>query len=182
MKKLLALLIPAIANAFVVQTNGAAQTFASSCGPMDMKYKVTTSYDNTATPAPRPGMATLVFIEDQLQDRPGHRNQNCIKCAAQVRLGMDGQWITVTQGFSHTYVPVAAGDHHFCVLGAGPALAEPPLQSHYGMHLEAGKTYFLRGRLTFYGYQVSTLDLSPINEDEGRYMVSVSKQSLFTKN
>jgi hypothetical protein len=96
-------------------------------------------------------------------------------------LGMDGQWIAATQGFSHITVSVEPGDHHFCAVGTGPALAEPPLRSHYGLQVEAGKTYFVRGRLTFYENSVSTLDLSLINDDEGRYLVSVSKQSLFTK-
>jgi hypothetical protein len=170
-----------IASALSAQTSSAVKIAASSCGPFNATYKVTTADTDTVIPAPAPGMATLVFIEDQVQDRPGHHNQNCIKCASQVRLGMDGQWIAATLGFSHTTVSLGPGDHHFCAVGTGPALAEPPLRSHYGLQVEAGKTYFVRGRLTFYENSVSTLDLSLINDDEGRYLVSVSKQSLFTK-
>ena len=51
-----------------------------------------------------------------------------------------------------------------------------------GLHVEAGKTYFVRARLArFYKEGVAVFDLTQINEDEGRYLVSMSKRSLFTK-
>jgi hypothetical protein len=51
-----------------------------------------------------------------------------------------------------------------------------------GLHVEAGKTYFVRGRLArYYREGFAVLDLTQINEDEGHYLVSMSKRSLFTK-
>jgi hypothetical protein len=50
------------------------------------------------------------------------------------------------------------------------------------LHVEAGKTYFVRGRLArYYKQGVAVLDLTQINEDEGRYLVSMSKRSLSTR-
>ena len=123
-------------------------------------------------------MATLVLIEDQIDDRPGAGA--CIKCASQLTLGMDGQWIAATHGFSHTAISIPAGDHHFCVSNSPPIVSPDALPAMLGLHVEAGKTYFVRGRLARWeGFAV--LDLTEINEDEGRYLVSMSKRSLFTK-
>jgi hypothetical protein len=56
------------------------------------------------------------------------------------------------------------------------------LPAMLGLHVEAGKTYFVRGRLArYYQQHVAVLDLALINEDEGRYLVSMSKRSLFTR-
>jgi len=44
------------------------------------------------------------------------------------------------------------------------------------------ETYFVRGRLArYYREGFAILDLTQINEDEGRYLVSMSRRSLFTK-
>jgi hypothetical protein len=75
-------------------------------------------------------MATLVLIEDQLEDRPGHTP--CVKCASQLTLGMDGQWIAATHGLSHAAISIPAGDHHFCVSNSPPIVAPDALPAMLG--------------------------------------------------
>jgi len=146
----------------------------NACGPNSGSYKVQLSY-NDVIPAPSPGMATIVFVEDQIQQRPGHAP--CIGgCTTQMRFGMDGQWLAVAAGFSHLAVSIAPGDHHFCASADSTGVT-----SLYGLHVEAGKTYFFQGRLTLDSFRVVPIvDLSLLNDDEGLYMVSITKHSSFT--
>jgi hypothetical protein len=165
------------AGALFAQPAPAAQ-LPSACGAGNVLFKIKTSAD-TSIPAPLAGMATVVFIEDQLSLRRGHLP--CVgKCALQVQLGLDGQWVAATEGLSHASISVPPGDHHFCAVVPRAGRVEP-LASMYGLRVEAGKVYFLRARFTAYsGQNVSILDLTQINEDEGRYLVSSGQQSIFT--
>ena len=171
MKILLVLLFSLPASSLYAQS---APAPTSACGPDSGFYKVKLS-DNNAIPPPPPGMATIVFVEDQVQARPGH--ELCLgNCATQMRLGMDGQWIAVAKGFSHLAVPIAPGDHHFCASADSTGIA-----SLYGLHVEAGRTYFLQGRLTLDSLRtVPIVDLSLLNDDEGHNLVSITKESSFT--
>jgi hypothetical protein len=178
MKRIFAVLSPIVATSFLVQAT-LAQAPATACGSDSRNYTFQTDSD-ISIPSPAEGMATLVLIEDQLEDRPGHAA--CVKCASQLTLGMDGQWIAATHGFSHTAISIPAGDHHFCVSNSPPVVAPDALPAMLGLRVEAGKTYFVRGRLArYYKEGVAVLDLTQINEDEGRYLVSMSKRNLFTK-
>ena len=178
MKKIFAILSLIVATSCLVQAT-LAQAPATACGTDSRNYTFQTDRD-ISIPSPAQGMATLVLIEDQLEDRPGHTA--CVKCASQLTLGMDGQWIAATHGFSHTAISIPAGDHHFCVSNSPPIVAPDALPAMLGLHVEAGKAYFVRGRLArYYQDRVAVLDLTQINEDEGRYLVSMSKRSLFTK-
>lgn len=179
MKNLLALLLVMFAGSSVAQTTAGTNP-ESACGSRDVTYKVELS-DDTTIANPASGKATLVLIEDELFARPG-RGICWGLCGVGVQLGMDGQWIAAAYSFSHTTVSIDPGDHHFCVLIA-PKLKGTTtslwLGSMYGLHVEAGKTYFLRARL-----QIATatapwiLDLSQLNDDEGRYMVSMTKSGV----
>jgi hypothetical protein len=179
MKRIFAVVSPIVATSFLIQAM-LAQAPATACGTDSRNYTFHTDSD-ISIPSPAEGMATLVLIADQLDDRPpGHAA--CVKCASQLTLGMDGQWIAATHGFSHTAISVPAGDHHFCVSNSPSFVAPDALPAMLGLHVEAGKTYFVRGRLArYYREGFAVLDLTQINEDEGRYLVSMSKRSLFTR-
>jgi len=173
MKTLPVLLLSLLATSLCAQTAPAPQP-GSACGPDTGTYKVKLS-DSVTIPAPPPGMATIVFVEDQVQARPGHAP--CFgNCSTQMRLGMDGQWIGVAEGFSHVAAYITPGDHHFCASADTSAIP-----SLYGFHVEAGKAYFLQGKLTLDSFRVVPIvDLSLLNDDEGYYMVAITKQSSFT--
>ncbi len=178
MKFLTVLVVPILASSLWAQTTG-AQNPLSACGAQRARYRLKTT-DSKAIPAPDPGMATLVFIEDEIQLRPGHLL--CVKCSTRVQLGMDGQWIAATKGFAHTSVSIGPGDHHFCAVGLPAVFGPSPVDSFFSLHAEAGKTYFLRGRLSyFYRSHEDVLDLSRINDDEGRYMVFVTPEIVATR-
>ena len=178
LKIIFAVLAPIIAASFLIQAT-LAQSPAAACGTGSRNYRFKTDSD-ISIPPPAQGMSTLVLIEDQIEDRPGHAP--CIRCATQMTLAMDGQWIAATRGFSHTAISIPPGDHHFCALNSPRAVVPDALPAMLALHIESGKTYFVRGRLSpFYQVGVAVLDLTQINEDEGRNLVSVSKRSLSTK-
>ena len=178
--RIAALVLPLL-TAPLFSQNVALPSTAAACGPAAVKLNVKTA-DGANAPAPveDPGKATVIMIEDQVQERPGHAP--CPKCSTRVQLGMDGEWIAAASGLSHTSVSVAPGEHHFCAAGSDHVLTASPLPSFMPLHLGAGKTYYLRAKLTLlYSYNVVVLDLSEINEDEGRYLVSVTKRATFSK-
>jgi hypothetical protein len=177
--RLLSLFIPLFATTLLAQNDHGVPPSAVTCGSSSVLYSVK-SDDDAAISAPAAGMATLVLIEDQLQTRPGHAV--CLKCETRLQYGLDGQSIGATRGFSHISVSIAPGDHHLCASGNGPVFTADPLPSFFALHVEAGKTYFVSTRLALYsGYGVAVLDISRLNDDEGRYLVSISKRTLFTK-
>ena len=171
--RLLFLAIPVVSLSMFGQ--GVPPAADTACGPAGVKLKVKTSdASQPALPAADPSKATIVFVEDQLQERPGHAP--CPKCSTRVQLAMDSNWFAATNGFSHTAFSVEPGEHHFCASGGDHFYVDSPLPSLMPLHVEAGKTYYLRARVSFfYGYNVQVLDLSQINEDEGKYLVSMSK-------
>jgi hypothetical protein len=167
-----------LAVTFSAAATAGAQLSSSACGDENVSFKVKNTMGAPAS-APPPGMANLVFIEDQLQARPG--NGGCLKCATTVRLGMDGKWIAATHGFSHATVSIPAGEHHFCAVMNEPIVNPDALPAHASLHVEAGHTYYLRGRISlFASYGVAVLDLTAIDPDEGAYLGSVTAESNFT--
>jgi hypothetical protein len=172
------LLLPLLASTLLAQSNVAPPVPGSTCGTDTPNFKLKTDDDASVPPA-RLDMSTIVFIEDDITVRPGH--SACIGCSSRTFLGMDGSWIAANDGFAHTTIFVSPGDHHLCVSATGPAFRPAPLRSMYALHLDAGKVYFLRARVNvFPSSNISVLDLSLLNEDEGRYLVSISKRTLFS--
>lgn len=188
MKRFVALFVPMISTVLFAQ----AQAVPNICDTTGAAYKVTT-IDATTIPAPPPGMATLVLIRDPrtvanaangTYRNPSDQPWN----PGYLQFGMDGQWISAANDFSHTILYESPGDHHFCVTDTKRNLDDnrfahrdlptsKPVQSHYGLHMEAGKTYFLSVRPVSF----EVLELIQLNEDEGLYLVSISRQGSFTK-
>ena len=81
--RLLFLAIPVVSLSMLGQ--GLPPAADSACGPAGVKFKVKTSDANpTALPAADPTRATIVFVEDQLQERPGHAP--CLNAPRKCRL------------------------------------------------------------------------------------------------
>jgi hypothetical protein len=82
MKRIFAVLSPIVATSFLVQAT-LAQAPATACGTDSRNYTFQTDSD-VSIPSPAEGMATLVLIADQLDDRPPS-HAACVKCASQPR-------------------------------------------------------------------------------------------------
>ena len=99
-----------------------------------------------------------------------------------VRQGLDGTWLGATQGFTYLSTDVTPGTHHLC----------SRWQSHFGsfsnqvslnnFDAEAGKQYYFRASIVIPGGADGTgepsIDLQPVSEDEGRFLVSEAAHSV----
>ena len=171
MKHFVALSLTLLASSLVAQT-----PLPPACGPDATVFHVKT-VPTTPIAEPQPGTATLVFIQDQVEVRPGQ--SACPFCTTQLGFGMDGQWVAATRGFSHFSLSVAPGEHHFCASNSRE-IQSAPLPAFYALTLEAGHTYYLRARPVYPYKGFTGLELNQPNPDEARYLISVSKQSTFT--
>ena len=151
----------------------AASSPLAGCGDDKVSFDVSRGEVKDQTAPPEDGKATLYIIElFNLRDK-GRFNRPTLKH------GMDGQWVGATQGFSYVSASVAPGEHHLC----------SRWQSHFGkladqvslfnFNAEAGKTYYVRAQISVMGdNDVLSMDLQPVSDDEGRFLVSESARSV----
>jgi len=94
---------------------------------------------------------------------------------ATVRFGMDGAWVGADNGNSYFALSVDPGVHHLCAnwqSSLGRFDKDVDLTSFTA---EPGKVYYFTAYVTFESRGVVTFSLTPTNEDEGKYRVTVSK-------
>jgi hypothetical protein len=146
----------------------------ASCGDEKVNFDVSRGPVGTPSTNPAPDKATVYIIE--LFDP--HDTHSFARPT--IRHGLDGAWIGATQGFTYVITSVDPGPHHLC----------SRWQSHFG-HLtdeislnnftaEAGHTYYFRVQITLQGGDPASgtfIDLQPVSEDEGIFLVSKAAQS-----
>jgi hypothetical protein len=166
MKTLFAVVLLSLPALAADQAPAAAVTTA--CGADSAKFKVRSSEAKPA-PQPEPGKA-LVYVVEEFG-----RPQNEIGRPT-TRVGVDGSWVGANRGTSYLSFSVDPGEHHLCTdwqsvppwLRVAPSLAS--------LTAEAGETYYFRARILEHpGF--FTLDLDPVNTDEGRMLVDTSPLS-----
>ncbi len=129
------------------------------------------SRDQTDTPEPEKAILYIVELFN-LRDK-GRFNRPTLKH------GLDGQWIGATQGFSYVSASVAPGEHHLCSRWQSHFGKLADQVSLYNFDAAAGKIYYIRAQISVMGdNDVLSMDLEPISEDEGRFLVSEAARSL----
>lgn len=159
MKTLLAVLCLAGCSVFAMAGEIPAGA-EHSCGPDQTKFDV--KQTQAAIPDLATGKARLYLVAVMPQT-----------AFTTMRFGVDGQWVGATHGTSYTYVDLDPGEHHTCVSAQTRFLPGERGTQLYGLHLEAGKTYFLRIRVlgSGDGPPPAALDLDALNADEGNAML-----------
>ena len=141
---------------------------AAACGPENLTFDVV--LDKTlALPKLEPGKALVYVIQDQFYFA------GCLKCPNTTRVGLDGAWMGANNKPSWVSFQVAPGPHHLCVdLQASKVFRAPESGrvSLAGFTAQAGLTYYFRVRLLYGEGGPPLVDLSAINTDEGRFLVS----------
>jgi hypothetical protein len=146
----------------------AVAAVTTACGPDNVKFKVSSSGRQPAA-EPEPGKA-LVYVVEQF-DRPSNEIGR-----PTIRVGLDGSWMGANRGTSYLSFSVEPGEHHLCTdwQSLPPWLHVPA--SLAGLTAEPAQTYYFRARvMENRGY--FTLDLEPVNGDEGRMLVETSPLS-----
>lgn len=145
---------------------------APGCGPADVQFDVKTDGANHAAPAPEPGKALIVFLQDD--GKFGSRPRPT------TRFGIDGNWVGATHANSFLYVSIDPGEHHLCANWQNRVVLIGPTRSTAAAHFtaEAGQTYYFRARdvaITDHGGAVVSepeVKLEPVDSDEALVLMN----------
>ena len=137
-----------------------APATVSACGVMSENFSAKAGPAQGAAAQVPEGKALVYVVEDILPLRNT------------LRVGMDGKWVGATS--SHTYLSFAVdpGVHHLCVTvqGSGRDQLEKGITLRQ-LHVDAGKTYYLRVRVVWGETTQPLIFLEAVDEDEGQLLV-----------
>ncbi|HEY6252132.1 MAG TPA: DUF2846 domain-containing protein [Candidatus Angelobacter sp.] len=170
--KILFTIIFFLSSTFAADKTAVTQALAA-CGPIDIRFDVTTEENQHPLGQPEAGKA-LVYIVQQGEFE-------CIRCSTTSRMGVDGTWVGANDDESYFYFYVTPGEHHLCT-DQQTKSEDHRLAALVPFTAEAGKIYYFRARLLeritrHRGSDEWTLDLDPINPDQGQLLVSLSRFS-----
>ena len=162
----------------VSATQARSATLPDTCGNEKAIIDVTTHKDHPAPALPESAKARVVFIEVA--------DKNALPVIT--RVGLDGAWVGANKGNSWFESTVLPGEHHVCV---DWQLAHRYLKDKAALEVftaAAGKTHYFMVKVgwtqnvnpvqfTRYDGEM-TLELSAVNEDEGKYMAQNSNFSV----
>jgi hypothetical protein len=171
MKRLLALAVLSV-SAFAAEVTPAPSPQAA-CGPESSLFQVKAVPDPKPAVQPEAGKSLVYVIEEYLRP-PNELGKPTI------RLGIDGNWVGANRSTSHFMLSVDPGEHRFCADWQGVPRGLGPQVSLMRLITQPGQTYYLRARVTEVSLRVWTLDLDPVNPDEGWLLVSRSPLSEFS--
>ncbi|MGB6746293.1 MAG: hypothetical protein WBE38_21765 [Terracidiphilus sp.] len=158
-----------------------ASTLPPSCGDENTVLDVTAHKNGVVTTVPEAGMAKVYFIENADKDA----------LPVTTRVGIDGMWVGANKGSSYFGYTVPPGEHHVCVdwLLDRRYIKDAPQFDLFTA--EAGKVYYFEVRVEWKPHEYAPgklspggdmdLELRPVNEDQGKYMVFSSKLSTSTQ-
>jgi hypothetical protein len=173
MRPSLALLF--FAASMLLSSNSMAQS-GPGCGPSNVTFDVKTAKAQSNPPAPGPGKALVVFLQDDVEWKSRPRPTT--------RFGIDGAWVGATHANSYFFISVDPGEHHICASWQPMIkLSFPPMRTTAAAHLvaEAGKSYYFRARnVTKTENPFGTGDvitqaevvLKPLDIDEGQLLAT----------
>jgi hypothetical protein len=144
-----------------------AWALPDSCGRDDAQFKVTTEASQPL-PVPASGKAQIVFLETE--DTAGMVLSGVI-----TRLGVDGAWVGATKGNSYFALSVVPGQHHLCANWPADFSTEWARTGLDSLNAKPGKVYYYRIKIRHIRTREAdehSLDLTPVNEDEGKYLVN----------
>jgi hypothetical protein len=95
---------------------------------------------------------------------------------------LNGAWVGANHGSSYLSFSVDPGEHHLCTNWQSAMKRLSDQHSLTSFTAEAGKTYFFRVQ-THVEFerpenQIWSIDLQPVNADEGKYLIASSPLSV----
>jgi hypothetical protein len=142
----------------------------AACGPTQVKFDTRKVKQHPLVT--NPGKNALVYVISQLEF-----GGITTGCQVVTRIGVDGKWQGANCGSSYLSAIVPAGEHHVCADWQSTVfLSSRPQPALNSFTAEAGKIYYFRAK-ALYIKGVVSLDLDPINPDEGQSLVSSSSAS-----
>lgn len=155
-------------------------TLPGACGSDKIQFNVKTAKHQ---PAPAPlaeGKAQIIFVENFAQNAG-----TCIACKVTTRVGIDGAWVGANRGNSYFADTVEPGEHHLCV---GWQSVFRRLKKKVGLaslNAEAGKVYYYQIKVRMLANDETgmekDLELAPLDEDQGKYLVKTTALATATQ-
>lgn len=150
-----------------------ARALPDSCGKENAKLEVTTQLNPPPLASPEAGKAQIVFLETE------NTGGQFINPGDEARIGIDGAWTGATKGDSYFVAAMSPGQHHLCVNLVKDTDSEWNGTAVTSVNVEQGKVYYYRVKILHLrigpwptGDTIQSLDLTPVNEDEGKYLVN----------
>jgi hypothetical protein len=158
-----------------------ATTLPDSCGDDKIKFDVKTEKGQPASGGPAADKAQIVIVESPEMD------PTCAgpSCHVTVRIGVDGSWVGASHDKSYFAFTVAPGEHHLCANWQSALGGLNKLVGMASLTAEAGKVYYYQVKPVMrsigeHEQDEYRLDLTPLEEDEGKFGVKVSALSTST--
>jgi hypothetical protein len=142
----------------------------SACGPGNIQFEVNTESNQHPAALAQDGKALVYVVE--VFDAP--RNQ---LAKPTTKIGLDGTWVGANKNNSYFSIPVEPGDHHLCMAWQSRLKGYAKKIALNSFSAEPGKTYYFRARIVEHDQGLSawfTLDLEPVNDDQGKLLVASS--------
>jgi len=158
------------------QDSAAVAKAAAACGPADVQLDVSTDKNKHPAATPDGGKALVYVVEvyEKLVDTINIGSPT-------TKVGLDGAWVGANKGNSYFFFFVDPGEHHLCANWQSHLRRVSKLVSLAGFKAEAGKAYYFRARIipqsSAVGGQVASLELEPVNSDDGQLLVASSSFS-----
>jgi len=145
----------------------------AACGPKDVQFAVQAA---PSQPLAQPEAGkSLVYVVEEFDKVVGEISRPTL------RVGVDGKWAGANKGNSYISFPVEPGEHHLCANWQSRWKRLSNEEAFHGFTADSGKIYYFRARITEHGGSSGasnfTLDLEPLNGDQGKYLVASSALS-----
>jgi hypothetical protein len=159
--------------AFAQDQSSIAAAAEAACGPKDVQFDTHTAPSQLRT-QPEAGKS-LVYVVEVFEKVVGEIGRPTL------RVGVDGKWAGADKGNSYISFSVDPGDHHLCTNWQSRWKRFSNEAAFTSFTADPGKTYYFRARITEHGGSGGasnfTLDLEPLNGDQGKYLVASSAMS-----
>jgi hypothetical protein len=164
------LIIAVLASSAFAAAQATVAAAESACGPSNIQFEV--KAENAQHPtAPAPQGKALVYVVEVFE-KPGNQLGK-----PTTKVGLDGGWVGANKSNSYFFFPVDPGDHHLCMAWQSSLKQYSKQVALTNFSAESGKTYYFTARIIEHDEGLGawfTVDLGPVNGDEGQLLVASS--------
>ncbi len=173
MKSALVAMVVLFATSAFAQDRSAITAAQAACGPKNVQFETQTA-KGQSLPQVESGKS-LVYVVEVFEKVVGELSRPTL------RVGLDGKWVGADKGNSYISFLVDPGEHHLCTNWQSRWKRFSNEAAFASLTADPGKVYYFRAVITEHGGSTGastfSLDLEPVNGDEGKYLVASSASS-----
>jgi hypothetical protein len=164
------LIIAVLASSAFAADKATVAAVESACGPSDIRFDVKAENGQHPAAVAQDGKA-LVYVVEVFEKPENQISKPTIK------VGLDGNWVGANKSDSYFFFPVTPGDHHLCMAWQSTHQRLSKQVALTDFSAESGKSYYFAAKIIEHDGAPGawfTVDLSPVNGDEGQLLVASS--------